>query len=64
MKNRLFLKTNLWVILMIVVAARETRAKDDVPLPKLASPRPKTTPEVPYVQIGVKPVPEVNTELF
>ncbi len=64
MKNRLFLKTILLVMLVIVVAARETMGKDDVPLPKRASPRPKTTPDVPHIQIGVEPVPEVNTELF
>jgi len=51
-------------MLVIVVAARETMGTDDVPLPKRASPRPKTTPDVPHIQIGVEPVPEVNTELF
>ena len=64
MQDRLFLKTILSVMLMIVVAAHETMAKNDVPLPKRASPRPKTTPGVPHIQIGVEPVPEVNAELL
>ncbi len=64
MRNRLFLKIILFVMLVIVVAAGETTGKDDVPLPQRASPRPKTTPGVPHIQIGVEPVPEVNTELF
>ena len=64
MKNRLCLKTILLVMLVVVVTARETMAKDDVPLPQRASPRPKTTPGVPHIQIGVESVPEVNTELF
>jgi len=41
---------------------REVVAK--VELPKRPGPIPNTTTEVPHIQIGVKPVPEVNDELF
>jgi hypothetical protein len=34
------------------------------PLPKRTSPRPATHKGMPHSQIGVEPVPEVNTELF
>ena len=35
-----------------------------VPLPIRSGVRPRTTPDVPHVQIGVEPVPAVHTELF
>ena len=63
MKSRLFAKIILLVMLVIVGAAGETMAKDDFPLSRRTSPRPKTTP-VPHIQIGVKPAPEVNSEPF
>jgi phospholipase/carboxylesterase len=34
------------------------------PLPKRAGPRPLTNKNMPHSQIGVRPVPEVNAELF
>ncbi|MDA1369349.1 MAG: DUF5519 family protein [Proteobacteria bacterium] len=37
---------------------------DDVPLPIRSGVRPRTTSDVPHVQIGVEPVSAVNTELF
>ena len=35
-----------------------------VPLPQRSGPRPRTNKNMPYSQIGVEPVPEVNAELF
>lgn len=35
-----------------------------VPLPIRSGVRPRTTSDVPHVQIGIEPVPAVNTELF
>ena len=37
---------------------------DHSPLPKRAGPRPLTNKNMPHSQIGVRPVPEVNAELF
>jgi len=34
------------------------------PIPKRAGPRPLTNKNMPHSQIGVRPVPEVNAELF
>ncbi len=42
----------------------ERGAVAKVEIPKRSGPRPKTTEKVPHVQIGVKPVSEVNEELF
>ena len=64
MKNRLFYPAIFIVILFIVGVAGITLGTDDVPLPKRASPRPETTMDIPHVQIGVQPVPNINTELF
>lgn len=36
----------------------------DSPLPKRTRPRPPTNKNMPHSQIGVRPVPEVNEELF
>ena len=37
---------------------------DTVELPQRSGSRPETTMDIPHVQIGVEPVPEVNEELF
>jgi phospholipase/carboxylesterase len=37
---------------------------DHSPLPKRAGPQPLTNKNMPHSQIGVRPVPEVNAELF
>ncbi len=63
MKNHLFLQTILLVVWVIVVAAGETVGTADIPLPRRASPCPETTPNIPHIQIGVEPAPEVDTEL-
>jgi len=64
MKTLKFLK--LALILMLgstLYPAEKTSIKvDGLPLRK--GPPPKTTPGVPHVQIGVKPVPAVHKEMF
>ena len=42
----------------------ELGANAKVEIPKRSGPRPETTVNIPHVQIGVKPVSEVNEELF
>ena len=37
---------------------------DNIPLPQRTGPRPLTHRGMPHAQVGVQPVPEVNTELF
>ena len=64
MKNRLFLLIILVLTLAVTADAETSVRADDVPLPRRSRPRPKTTRDIPHIQIEVKPVREVNKELY
>jgi len=51
-------------VLIIFLTAEGISSKKNGSLPKRETPPPKTTTQVPHVQIGVKPVPIVHRELF
>ena len=54
----------LLVILATVALADGAIRADDQPLPHRDGTPPRTTSNVPHVQIGVEPVPEVDAELL
>jgi hypothetical protein len=62
MKNRHFLQTILVILLNFMVVL--TVGAIEKPLRQRANPRPQTTQNVPHVQIGIKSVPEIDTELL
>ena len=61
--TQLMLRSLIVALLAAGLAVGLVRA-EDTSLPQRVGPRPQTTPNVPHVQIGIKPVPELDAELL